>query len=180
MTNRRLIVILLALQLLGLLLLTQTWYSIAMLVNEKRTVLGDFQGSQAYAVSMPVTLFLLAATLVSLLTGPKASRIVLATQVLVATALAVWIGIQVALANIAELDLQLERLTGIAKTHGVSGVEVASGANPWLWIATQLLAVVLCGYLASRSKGWQGPKPAVKGEGNRPRSAIDLWDSQRG
>ncbi len=180
MTNRRVVVILLAIQLLGLLLLTQTWYSIAMQVAGKRTVLGDFLGSQSYAIAMPVTLFLLAATLVSLLTGSTASRIVLATQTLVSTGLVVWLGIQVAQANIAELDPQLERLTGIAKTHGVSGVEVASGVNSWLWIATQLLAILLCGYLASRSKGWQRPSQAVKGVGNKPRSAIDLWDSQRG
>jgi hypothetical protein len=151
-----------------------------MQVNGKQTVLGDFQGSQSYAVAMPVTLFLLAATLVSLLTGRKASRIVLVNESLVTTALAVWLGIQVTLANVAELDPQLERLTGIAKTHGVSGIDVTSGVNPWFWIATQLLAVGFCGFLASRSKGWQRPSTATKGEGNKPASAIDLWDSQRG
>ncbi len=180
MNNRRAVGILLSLQLVGLLLLTQTWYSIAMRVNDSRTVLGDFQGNATYAITMPVTLFLLAVTLVVFLTSVKTTRILLAIQSLVTVSLAAWIGMQVFAANVSELDTQLDRLTGIAQTHGIAGVEITTTANPWFWVTIQCLATLLCGYLATRTKGWGRATSSRTKSSNKPRSSIDLWDSQRG
>ena len=182
MSNRRLVALLLALQLLALLLLTQTWFSISILINGKKTVLGDFDATQSYAISMSSTLLLLAMTLVIFLVSAPIARILLGFSTFISLALGVWlVPIQASSKNISELDGQLARLTGIAKTHGVTGLEIEISFTPWLWFLVSLLAALLAGYLSVSAKGWVKALTPNKGKGKsaNPTSAIDLWDAQR-
>jgi len=182
MTNRRIVALVLALQLLSLLLLTQTWFSISMVVNGNKTVLGDYDGSQSYAISMPTSLLLLAITLVTFLVSTVAIRVLLAISAVIGTALSVWlVALQVSQKNVRELDGQLDRLTGIAKTHGVSGLKIDISAYPWLWLVVMVLTAGISVYLSLRTTGWQKSTSAqpAKDRAKTPVSAIDLWDAQR-
>ncbi len=182
MPNRRLVALLLFLQLLGLLLLTQPWFEISMEVDGKNSELGAFDGSQSYSITMSASLLLLAITLVVFLVAKISARILMAVSSLLSAFLGMWIVLlQVLSKSVSELDSQLERLTGIAKTHGISGLEIDVSMYPWFWLATCLIGSILSGYLATSTGGWSKPdlqKNTAK-KAKTPTSAIDLWDAQR-
>lgn len=179
MNNRRLHLLLFAIQLLNLLLLTQTWFSIAMKVNGLDTTLGDYDATATYALAMPTSLLAVASTLVGFLVAGKAKKFVLAFSALVSSTLGGWLGLQVANRNITGLDSQLDRLTGIAKTHGVDNLEVRVGLAPWVWLAITVTVVLLAGYLAANRSAWKASQPLAPGKAAKVTSTIDLWEQQR-
>jgi len=179
MSNRRLHLLLFAIQLLNLLLLTQTWFSVAMKVNGANTTLGDFDATTTYALAMPSSLLAVASTLVAFLVAGKAKKFVLAFSALVTGALGAWLGVQVFNRNIAGLDSQLDRLTGIARTHGVDNLQVQVGIAPWAWLAITGLVVLLGGFLAVNRSTWVIRQSASAGKSAKATSTIDLWEQQR-
>lgn len=179
MNNRRLHLILFAIQLLNLLLLTQTWFSIAMKVNGANSTLGDFDATATYALAMPSSLLAAAATLVAFLVAGKAKRVVLGFIALVTAVLGAWLGLQVFNRNIAGLDSQLDKLTGIAKTHGIDNLQVQVGFAPWTWLAITGLIVLLGGYLATNRALWVVRQPVAPVKKTKAASTIDLWEQQR-
>ncbi|MFM6978290.1 MAG: Trp biosynthesis-associated membrane protein [Micrococcales bacterium] len=181
MNNRRLHLLVFTIQLLNLLLLAQTWFSVSMDLNGKTTNLGDFDAMASYALAMPVTLLAGACTLVAFLVGGLAKRLVIAFGAATTSALAVWIGVQVFERNVSGLDNQLDRLTGIAKTHGLDSLQVSVTFTPWLWLAISGLQVALGVYLTFRTATWkrQEQRPAPKQRPAKATSTIDLWEQQR-
>lgn len=179
MNNRRLHLLLFATQLLNLLLLTQSWFSIAMKIDGTDTTLGDYDATSTYALAMPTTLLALAASLVAFLVAGSAKRVVLAFGALVTGSLGIWLAIQISNRNISGLDSQLDRLTGIAKTHGVENLEVKVGLVPWAWLAITLLIVVLGVYLAANRSTWIARQPLTLPASDKASSTIDLWEQQR-
>lgn len=179
MNNRRLHLLLFAIQLLDLLLLTQTWFSIAIKVNGTNTTLGDFDATATYALAMPSSLLALASTLVAFLVAGKAKKFVLTFSALVSGALGGWLGIQVANQNIAGLDSQLDRLTGIAKTHGVDNLQVQVGFAPWVWLVVTGVAVLVGVYLVANRSAWTTRQSLIPAKSVKATSTIDLWEQQR-
>lgn len=181
MNNRRLHAILVLLQLLGLLLLTQPWFNISMSLNGKPTSLGEYDATAAYSIAMPATLLAGAAVLVALLLTNLPRRLTLGFNAVVLSASVFWIGAQVMSKNVAGLDGQLDRLTGIANTHGAAGLSTEVSLFPWLWIVGTILAVLVCGYLAINKAGWI--KPTTTDSKSKkmklPVSPIELWEQQR-
>ena len=178
-TNRRLQVLLLCLSLVSLLLLTQDWFSISMRIDESDSSLGNFDGASTYPVAMPASLLTSASILIGFLMMGWGRRAALAVTALASGLSALWISMQVASLNVAALDSQLDRLTGIAKTHGVSGLSVDASLNPWLWFGVTVLTCAIAIFLVF-SKGSfvrQGTPPQT----NSPlqESTIDLWEQQR-
>jgi hypothetical protein len=166
-------------QLLALLLLTQNWYSVAMNINGNSTELGSFDGATTYPASMPAILLGLAAAVISFLVVGWSRRIVFLTGSLVNLLLAFWLSLQISTKNIAALDVQLDRLTGIAKTHGVSGLSVSVTLYPWLWLAAAIITSAIALRLAVSKTAFvkQGSnKRSSKGE---QLTAIDIWEQQR-
>jgi hypothetical protein len=181
MNNRRLHTLLFAVQLLNLLLLTQTWFSISMNLNGANTNLGEFDATATYALAMPSSLLETAAVLVAFLVNGLAKRLVLGFSALATASLALWLGIQVSNRNVAGLDGQLDRLTGIAKTHGIDSLQVSVTFTPWVWLGLAVLMVIIGGWLAVNTHPWTSkPTQANKGSSSgKTESTIDLWEQQR-
>ncbi len=178
-TNRRLQVLLLCLSLASLLLLTQDWFSISMRLDGTNSSLGSFDGASTYPVAMPASLLTSASVLIGFLMVSWGRRAALAVTALASGLSALWISTQVASLNVAALDSQLDRLTGIAKTHGVAGLRVEASLNPWLWFGVTVLTCAIAIFLVF-SKGFfvrQGTPP--KANSPLQKSTIDLWEQQR-
>jgi Tryptophan-associated transmembrane protein (Trp_oprn_chp) len=178
-TNRRLQVLLLCLSLVSLLLLTQDWFSISMRLDGSDSSLGSFDGVSTYPVAMPASILTSASILIGFLMMGWSRRAALTVTALTSGLSALWTSTQVASLNVAALDSQLDRLTGIAKTHGVAGLSVEASVNPWLWSGVTVLICAIAIFLVF-SKG-----PFVRRPTQRPanspeqQSTIDLWEQQR-
>lgn len=181
MPNRRLHALLFLAQLLNLLLLTQTWFSISMTLNGADTKLGEFDATATYSMAMPSSLLATAAVLVAFLVNGLAKRLVLGFGAIATASLAVWLGFQVVNRNVAGLDGQLDRLTGIAKTHGIDSLQVLVTFTPWLWLGLATLMVIVGGWLAINPHSWAGKQDqVVRGSASdKTSSTIDLWEQQR-
>ena len=181
MTRGRLLALLLVLQLLATLILTQTWFSIAMVLNGNPTTLGEYDGATTYAIAMPVNLLSLALLGVALLTRGLTTRILLAVLALVAIANGIFLMLQVLARNVSGLDSQLERLTGIAKTHGISDLQISTSAFPWIWLTVTILITLIAGYGTAVGRIWtlkalRQTKPTARAAKLDP---ISLWEDQR-
>lgn len=150
-----------------------------MRIDGSTSNLGEFDGATTYPIAMPVMLFIAAATLVSFIIHGLAKRFVFGLIGLAGLSSATWISSLVATRNIVALDPQLERLTGIAKTHGVADLQVNTTFFPWAWAALTFFVAIGAIYLATTKSSWfrvQQPK-----SGNKPEATttIDLWEQQR-
>ena len=187
MSKSRAIATLLALQLLALLLITQTWYSISMAPNGHTVTLGDYTGVDAYASAMPTSLFVLTALLVVGFTVKVARVIALSAALLGALAVTLLTLQAILVRNISALDSSLDRLTGIAQTHGISDLTISQSVYAWLWVAVELLLCLVLAASLYWQKGWKAePKPTAVEAAGKPRkttkqqkSTIELWDEQR-
>jgi hypothetical protein len=93
---------------------------------------------------------------------------------------------QIATKTISALDPQLDRLTGIANTHGIKDVTVSIATAPWLWAATVAVAAIWLVFGLVWQQKWQkhentdrydAAKPAKKKSADI--STIEIWDNQR-
>jgi hypothetical protein len=179
---------LIALQLLGILLLTQTWYSISMSPEGHTVTLGEYAGTDANPSAMPALLFVAVALFVIAFTTGLA-RIVTLSAALVATALNLaFLAMATFSKDISALDATLDRLTGIAKTHGIADLSITQTPWAFVWLAAQALFCVLLLACLLWQRSWSkaaskssAAKPSVnsKSKAKTPKSAIDLWDEQR-
>ena len=178
-SNRRIQILLLVLAVADILLVTQTWFTVSMQINGNNSNLGDFDGATTYPIAMPIMLFIAAALLISFIIHGFAKRLVFGLVTLVGLTSAIWVAYLVATRNIIALDPQLERLTGIAKTHGLAGLQINQSFFPWLWASVTVAIGLVSAYLAFTKSSWlrnnQGSEP------NPPQAAttIDLWEQQR-
>ena len=179
MSKSRLLAGLILLQLLSLLTITQSWYQVSMKVNGSDTKLGDFDGVTSYPLSMTLALFGLAAMAVAVLSRNKRWGVGIASAVNLT--LAIMLAFQVAHKNISALDSQLDRLTGIAKTHGLDTVSVEITLFPWISILLSTIIALAGGYLALTK--WPASDirytAKTKGAADSPTDAIGIWDQQR-
>lgn len=148
--------------------------------------LGAFDGATTYPTAMPLQLLALAATIFATLTVSLARVIVLAISALTSMLAIAVVGFAALAKQISALDLQLDRLTGIANTHGISELSVFSTAWPILWIACEVATAAWLCLAIVWQKNWQTtskadrPARSLKTKNPKtPRSAIELWDEQR-
>ena len=183
MTKFRVLGLGLTLELLALLLLTQSWFDISMAPNGEPVSLGSFDGATTYAVAMPLALFALAAMLVALITSRKAQLIVLGLSAVSVFAAIMLLAPEIFSKNIASLDTQLARLTGIANTHGISDLTIATTYAPFAWLLVQFLAGLWLTAALFWQRSWpvaDKTTPAVKSRKQQADgSTISLWDNQR-
>lgn len=187
MTKRRYLAIALVLQTAVLVLLVQSWFTLSMRVDSREIALGSFDGAASFAVAMPLTLLGLIAILIALISSGAAlySAVFAAAS---ANLLAVGLTVPKLLSlDLSALDSQLDRLTGIANTHGLDEVAISTSLAAPGWVAVSLLTSATLLFAFRFRKSWQtavspsaesvkSSRPAQK----RPTSTIDLWDSQRG
>lgn len=186
MTKSKTIALALALQLLGLILLTQAWVTISMASEGKSSLLGDFDGATTYPTAMPIALFAIAAVLIAAISH-RVTRLVALTLASLAELVALALVLpQVLTQSISALDSQLDRLTGIANTHGIEDVSVSYSLAPWIWAFSTLLAAIWLAFAWFKQGSWQQQETADRYSTAKPAkkikadtSTIELWDSQR-
>lgn len=189
MSKAKALSIALAPQLLALIVLAQPWFVVSMLVDGTTVSLGSFDGATTFASTSPIALLSLAALSVVAISAGK-TRIA-AILILIAANLGalVLISPMIVQKQISALDAELDRLTGIANTHGLSNVTVVSTGVEVAWIVLVALTVALGFWLLRVAKGWsnedksasaKNPSGKQRGSKAKPASSIDLWDNQRG
>ena len=186
MTKSRTLALALILQLLSLMALTQTWVSVSMANEGKSISLGEFDGATTYPIAMPLALFAVAAVLIAAISRRLSRLIALALATLAEIAGLALVLPQVFTSSISALDSQLARLTGIANTHGIDDVSVATSWAPAFWALTALLASILLTFSCFKQSSWRQQdsvdkystaKPSKKNKADT--STIEIWDSQR-
>lgn len=179
----------LAPQLLALIVLAQPWFAVSMLVDGTSVNLGSFDGATTFASTSPIALLSLAALSVVAISAGKTR--VAAILILIAANLSALVLISplILQKQISALDVELDRLTGIANTHGLANVTVSSTGLEFAWIVLVALTVAMGFWLLRLAKGWSNEdksasakRPSGKQRGSKPKpeSSIDLWDNQRG
>jgi hypothetical protein len=160
-----------------------------MQVDGASVELGSFDGASTYPVSSPLALLGLAALSIVAISASRTrfAAILIAALSEITTLIAV-IPLLVA-SDISALDGQLDRLTGIANTHGLQDLEIL--ATPFGWIWTVISASSLCYllWMLQLSKSWSNQDKATSSrakslkQGTRhkgePKGSIELWDDQR-
>ncbi|MFM6963090.1 MAG: Trp biosynthesis-associated membrane protein [Micrococcales bacterium] len=194
MNQSRALALLAALQLLSILLLTQTWFSISMAPNGQSVVLGDYSGADANPSAMATSLFLLVGILVIAFTSSIAKTVALAVVTAVAAALASFVAFALISKNISALDSALDKLTGIAQTHGINDLTIEQSPSPIIWLASQTLVALVALAALVYQRRWADQAAARKAKLQQETglntakskktlepqtSAIDLWDDQR-
>lgn len=161
----------------------QTWYSFSMSVDSVATPLANFSGVQAWPSIGSSLMVLFAAFFVALLSSRKFQRAIFFLMALFVIAVPVPALIQTLFvsptAAPASLLGEVEKLTGIAQQHGLSGAEMTSSF--WPVISGTLLVLLLANLVLVSLSQPRWPVTAKKyldkeavGE-----DTISLWESQR-
>jgi hypothetical protein len=162
----------------------QPWFSLEMSPNGTPVELGRYDGFTAYGFLSPILLVCLAALFSSAFLGGVARKISAAVA-LVATGVGLVLLVpKIVAADISGLASQIEKLTGIAATHGIKDLTVL--VLPWAWISMACLALLLAieALLLLTERNW--PKKSTKSDryqtgqvAKDENDTIGLWDSQR-
>ena len=164
--------------------LAQPWYSLEMAPNGTTVELGRYDGFTAYSFLSPILLVSLAALFASAFIGGAARKIAgITASALTAFGLAV-LASKVAESDVSGLAPQIEKLTGIAATHGIKDLTVL--VLPFASISLILMALLVLVELVFLFSERSWPKRVAKGDRYQiqqsekdPSDTIGLWDSQR-
>lgn len=163
----------------------QTWYEVTMSPNDEIVLLKSFDGFTAYSWLSPILLVCLAAAAVSALISRNGSRIVLAFGFLISSLLLVLVLSAVFNQDLGGVAKQLEISTGIAATHGITGLGFHTTQFAYLSLALIFLVAATFLYCLITQKSWairatyaraQAPRKSSRSE---PKDSIAIWDDQR-
>ena len=187
LSKQRLTFLALVLQASALILISQTWYSISMSPEGHTVVLGDYSGADANPSAMATSGFSAVAILVLAFSQRLALRIAAALALIANVVLGFAVALGLANRNISALDTELDRLTGIAGTHGIKGLTIVQNSTGWVWLVIEIVLVLSLAYAAIVAPtAVRALKPSKSGKGKNTTSkakaaatTIDLWDDQR-
>lgn len=186
MTRGRALTIAITLQLLSVLALTQSWFQISMAPSGNTVQLGAYDGSTTYPAAMPLHLLGLAATMFATLTVRFARLLVLAIASLVSLLSLAFVGVSALSKQISALDGALDRLTGIANTHGISELSVETTFWFAVWIVCEFVVTFWLILTIIWQSKWQttaiadaSGKQTKSAKSRNASSTIELWDQQR-
>lgn len=184
MSRSKSVALSLVFQALALLVLSQDWFSISMKADGALVELGSYNGASAYPVATPLALLSLAAlSIVAISTGITQRVAIAITAISPVAALAVVLPLAVS-NDVSALDAQLDRLTGIANTHGLQDLGIAQTSMITIWALLTALSAIAAVWMLLRSSRWQNLDRGVtikkqRATKARPKTSIDLWDEQR-
>ena len=184
MNRSRSVALALALQALALLSLSQDWFSISMKADGALVELGSYNGASAYPVASPLALLSLGALLVVAISIGITQRVAIAITA-ISPIMALAIVLPLAVSNdVSALDAQLDRLTGIANTHGLQDLGIAQTTMITIWALLNVLAAIFGVWMLFLASRWQNLDRGVtikkqRATKARPKTTIDLWDGQR-
>ncbi len=184
MTKSRSLALALAPQLLALIALAQPWFTISMLVDNSNVELGAFDGAKTFATASPLALLALAALAVAAISAAK-TRLVAIALIAVSSLLSLSFLVPRILAqDVSSLDSQLDRLTGIANTHGLDEVSISASSWPFIWAALTFASLLFSIWMLRSASAWASEDKSrvsarSKSKDRRTATSIDLWDEQR-
>lgn len=159
----------------------QSWYQVSMAPDGESLVLQTFDGFTSYSFISALLLVALAGIAVAMLSNNFTRTAALLFSSLAGVCLAV-LGITSVLStNLAGITKQIESATGIAATHGLSGVQTNTLFYAYLANASFVALALATLATAWFSRNWvhRLRSPQENRSGPKPTDPISLWDEQR-
>jgi hypothetical protein len=158
----------------------QTWYLVSMAPNDETVALKGFDGFSAYAWVSPLLLVCLAAMATAAISsaGPRVAS--LWTGAISSFALTLLSSLSISRQDLSGLAKEIETATGIAATHGISGLDIAT--QPMAPLSIGVFGALFVVFLLSifTSRHWRAKITKTARQANRPvKDSISLWDEQR-
>ena len=158
----------------------QTWYLVSMSPNDETVTLKSFDGFTAHAWLSPLLLVCLAACGTSAISAATTRMASLLVGAISAISLALLSAVSISNQDLSGVSKELETATGIAATHGISGLDIVTEPIASLSIVVfgALGLVFVLTVLASRH--WKVKVAKATRQTGRPiKDSISLWDEQR-
>ena len=158
----------------------QTWYLVSMSPNDETVTLKNFDGFSAYAWLSPLLLVCLAAMGTSAISTAATRKASLLVGALSAISLTLLSALSISRQDLSGVSKDLETATGIAATHGISGLDIVTEPIASLSIVVfgALGLVFVLAVFASRHWKVKVAKP-TRQTGRPTKDSISLWDEQR-
>lgn len=158
----------------------QTWYVVSMSPNDEAVTLKSFDGFSAYAWITPLLLVCLAATGTAAISTAKTRMASLWVGAIGSTGLTLLSALSISEQNLSGVSKELESATGIAATHGITGLDIATVPMASLSIAGFGSLCVVFGLAIFASNHWKAKNAIPTSQIRRPaKDPISLWDEQR-
>ena len=158
----------------------QPWYLVTMSPNEETVTLKDFDGYSAYAWISPLLLVCLAAMVTAAISAGAARTVSLWVGVLSSAALTLFSALSISQQDLSGVSKEIENATGIAATHGVTGLEIATQPLAPATVGVFGLLCLVFGLVIFSSRNWKvSPVKATRQSHRKPKDSISLWDEQR-
>jgi hypothetical protein len=158
----------------------QTWYLVSMSPNDETVTLKSFDGYSAYAWISPLLLVCLAAMATSAISAAVTRLVSLWVGAVSSIALTLLSAYSISRQDLSGVAKELETATGIAATHGITGLDIATQplAPASIGGFTFLSLLFLVAIFASRH--WKAKEVKATRQAGRPvKDSISLWDEQR-
>lgn len=175
------LLILVAIEIAAWVISGQPWYQVSMTPNDSTVILKEFDGLNTYGYLSPILLVTLSAIAVALLTLGKSRSIILWTATAASSLLVALTIADIQTQNLAGVAKEIESATGVAASHGLTGLETITLGAASISIGIFALLTLAFGYAAKSSSTWiKKPTQTTKTTWVRtPKDAISLWDEQR-
>lgn len=174
------------LQVLALIAISQPWFIVSMVVEGSSASLGSFDGAKTFAIVGPLALLSIAALAVTTISAHKTRFLAVVLTALASLAALIDAVPRVLAKDISGLDGQLDRLTGIANTHGLDTLAISVSVWPYLWALFTFASLLVAAWMLRLSTTWTNEDRSAAASKLKPRakaaastSSIDLWDDQR-
>ena len=181
LSKGRSISVVLSLQVASWILSGQSWYQVSMTPDGESLVLQTFDGFTSYSFISALLLVALSGIAVAMLSNNFTRTLALLLSSLAGFCLSV-LGITSVLStNLTGITKQIESATGIAATHGLSGVETNTLFYAYLANASFVALAITTLTAAWFSRNWVNrlKSPQKKPSRPKPTDSISLWDEQR-
>ena len=158
----------------------QTWYLVSMSPNDETVTLKSFDGYSSYAWISPLLLVCLAAMATSAISSAATRLVCLGVGAVSSVALTLLAVASISRQDLAGVGKELETATGIAATHGITGLEIATQplATASIGVFGLLSMVFVLAIFGSRY--WKAKVAKATKQTDRPvKDSISLWDEQR-
>ena len=158
----------------------QTWYLVSMSPNDETVTLKSFDGYSTYAWVSPLLLVCLAAMATSAISASATRLVSLWVGAVSSIALTLLSALSISRQDLSGVAKELETATGIAATHGITGLDIATQplAPASIGVFAVLSVVFLVAIFASRH--WKAKAVKATRQAGRPaKDSISLWDEQR-
>ena len=158
----------------------QTWYLVSMSPNDETVTLKNFDGFTAHAWLSPLLLVCLAACGTSAISAATTRMASLLVGAISAISLALLSAVSISNQDLSGVSKELETATGIAATHGLTGLDIVTQPMALLSIGVFGALGVVFGLAIFASRHWKSKTARPTRQPGRPvKDSISLWDEQR-